>query len=126
MNRTLCLLTILLGAGALAVAETPRRSFQDPPTEEALWKEMNEHLLKDRAAQAAETLERLIAAYPNSARLPDAIYTLASIEEQRGRAAKAAERFGEFVRRYPKHANAAQALLQRAALLARLRKKDEA
>src|SRR5688572_8124980 len=126
MNRTICLLTILLGAGAVAVAGNPGPSLQDPPSEEALWKEMSDHLGKDRMTQAADVLEKFIAAYPSSTRLPDAIYMLASFEEQRGRAAAAAERFGEFVRRFPKHDNAPQALLQRASLLARLRKKAEA
>src|SRR5262245_10839064 len=125
MSRPICLLAILLGASVFAMASTaPPR--QDPVDEEALWKRITEHLNNNRNREAARDLEQALESFPKSAKVPQAMFQLAQLEERLGRRREAAERYDKLVERFPKHELAAPSLLQRAVLLRHLKSKEEA
>lgn len=124
MYRTGFLLAILVSASVLALAENAR-AIQEPADEEGQWKQITEHLNHNRVAEAAQALERWLEAFPKSARVPQALFQLASLDERRGRRVEAADRYGDLVARFPKHDLAPQALLNRATLLRQLKRKED-
>ena len=124
MSRTICLLALLAGASAFALAGNAPPP-QEPQGEEALWKQIEDHVNHGRQADAAAGLERFLKEFSKSPRVPQALFQLAGLDEQRGRRKEAAERYADFVARFPMHELAPQALLNHAVCLRHLRQREE-
>ena len=78
MRRIVCLLAILAGASAFALAGVAPPT-QDPPDEDGLWSRISEHINKGRQVDAASALQRFLDEFPKSSRIPEALYQLSLI-----------------------------------------------
>src|SRR5688572_10979993 len=124
MKRAIGLLSVLVTVCAAAFAMGAPPAAQDPPSEDVLWQQIMDDLNHNRQNEAGKKIESLLERFPNSPRAAEALFHLASSYEQRARP-KAVEKYFEFVQKHPKHELASQALLNAAASLRHLGKKEE-
>ena len=121
-SRHLFFLTLCL----LSVAMFPRCSKE--PTEEELLKSTTRYFGEDEYDKAIDDFTRLVTKYPNSDKVPEALYATAVIYSNKKKEyVKAESVYTKLAMNYPDDPTAASAAYQRARILAQhLKKPDSA